>query len=69
MAKLCRDKHVFVGALAALGQPLDVRIDGELVRFGNPPLDEAERALHDGLPRVAAGNRSAVVARETAGLR
>jgi hypothetical protein len=56
MAKLCRDKHVFVGALAALGQPLDVRIDGELVRFGNPPLDEAERALHDGLPRVAAGN-------------
>lgn len=36
---------------AALERPLDVRIDGELVRFGNPPLDEAERALHDGLPR------------------
>jgi hypothetical protein len=36
---------------AVLERPLDVAIDGELVRFGSPPLDEAERALRDGLPR------------------
>jgi hypothetical protein len=36
---------------AALERPLDARIDGELVRFGNPALDQAERAFHDGIPR------------------
>lgn len=36
---------------AALERPVVTRVDGELVRFGNQRLDEAERALRDGLPR------------------